>query len=194
MAPVVRQVGPVPGPGGRRRGRRTALVVLLVLVLLALLELVVLIRVGELIGALPTVLLVVVTTMLGLWLLRREGTRTWRALGTEVQAGRTPSRQLADGVLVLVGGLLLLLPGLVGDVVGLVLVLPFTRPIARPLLEARIARRVFLDLGTVRASTSGGGRGPEGPGGTGRPGEGGRGARGRDGGGEVVEGEIVDDD
>lgn len=168
--------------GRRPRRRRTLTVVLVGLLLLALLEIAVLILVGDRIGPLWTILLIIASGMLGLWLLRREGGRSLRALRAAVQAGETPSRQIADAVLVLVGGALLLLPGFVSDVLGLLLVLPVTRPVARPLLEASIARRVFLDLGTVRATPSGStgsGRSPRG--------------RGQTSPDEVIEGEIVDD-
>lgn len=161
--------------GRGRRRRRTLAWIGAGLLLLALVELFVLLAVGRAIGPLWALLLVIAMGLLGLWLLRREGARSWRALRAALRAGEAPSRQIADAVLVLVGGVLLLLPGFVSDVVGLVLVLPFTRPAVRPLLEASVARRVFRDLGEVRASPSTSRRDSR---------------RSSD---EVVEGEIIDE-
>lgn len=78
-----------------------------------------------------TVVLLVATAALGSWLLQREGSRTWAALQTSLRTGEQPSRAMADAILVLIGGVLLILPGFISDVVGLLLLLPFTRPVAR---------------------------------------------------------------
>lgn len=145
------------------------------LLALVIVELAVIILVGRQIGVLWTLLGLAAMSALGLWLLRREGARAWRALRTTARAGEMPSRQLADGILVLIGGVLLILPGFVSDLVGIFLVLPVTRPLARPLLEAAISRRVFYDLGVVRVTETRR-RGPQGPGSP--P--------------DVVEGEIVE--
>ena len=85
------------------------------------------------------------TTRLRAWLLRREGIRTWRALSEALRTGQMPSREIADGALVLVGGTLLLLPGFLTDVVGFLLVLPVTRPLFRGLLAAAVAKRLLSD-------------------------------------------------
>ncbi len=110
-------------------------------VALPIVEIYVIIQVGQWIGALPTLLLLVVESLLGGWLVKREGRRAWQALTDTLSSGRLPGRQLADAALVLVGGTLLLTPGFVSDVVGFFFVLPFTRPIARRLLLAVAARR-----------------------------------------------------
>lgn len=164
----------IHGPAPRRR-RRTVALIPLALVLGVIVEVAVLIAVGRWIGFWPTLLLVIALSALGVWLLRREGRRTWGALRAALRSGQMPSREIADAVLVLVGGLLLTLPGFVSDVVGLVFVLPFTRPAARTGLEALVARRL-LAAGVAVA-----------------PGEA-RVRRTRDReGGDVVEGEIVED-
>ena len=164
----------VQGAPGRRRRR---LLPWLPLVLLAavVVDLAVIILVGRQVGVLWTLVALVGMSVLGLWLLRREGGRAWRALRTAARAGEMPSRQLADGILVLLGGILLILPGFVSDLLGIVLVLPLTRPLARPLLEAAISRRVFFDLGVVKVTETRR-RGPHDP--NGPP--------------DVVEGEIVE--
>ena len=155
----------------RRRLLRLAMVVAFVGV--PLLEIFVLIQVGQVIGPWWTILLLIVDSVLGTWLIRREGGRAWRALTEALQTGRMPARELADGALILVGGTLMLAPGFVTDALGVLLILPFTRPVARRLLTGVVARRLL------------GGSGPRsGPGHTNRPGP---------TGGPVVRGEVVDE-
>lgn len=105
------------------------------------LELYVIIQVGQWIGAWWTVALLLAVSVAGGWLVRREGARTWAALRAAVTAGRLPDREVTDAALVLVGGALLLTPGFCTDVVGLALVVPLSRPAARRLVIALVARR-----------------------------------------------------
>jgi UPF0716 protein FxsA len=112
------------------------------LLVLPILEIYVIIQVGQVIGAVPTIVLLVVESALGAWLVKREGRRAWNALSTAFGTGRLPGRELADAALVLVGGTLLLTPGFVTDVFGFFFVLPFTRPVARRWLGWLAARRV----------------------------------------------------
>ncbi len=170
-------------PPASNRRRRRVRIIPLVLVLAFVIEVAVLILVGRLIGIGWTILLLLATSVLGAWLVRREGRRTWRALGEAVRSGEAPSREMADAVLVWIGGALLLAPGFVGDVIGLLVVLPFTRPVARIGLEAVIARRIAVIPGAGGRSA-----GPQ-P----QPGQA-RVHRTEDSSGEVVEGEVVDDD
>ena len=117
---------------------------LLVLALLVvpLVEIYVLVQVGQVIGALPTIALLVVMSLLGAWLLRREGARTWSAFRTALGSGRVPAKEVADGALVIVGGALLLTPGFATDLFGLALVLPPSRAVFRRLLTGLVARRL----------------------------------------------------
>jgi UPF0716 protein FxsA len=124
-----------------RRSWPTALLVL-VLVAVPILEVWLLIQVGQVIGAWPTVAILVVEALLGAALLRREGRRSWQAVTDALGKGVAPSGQLTDAALVLCGGLLLMLPGFATDLVGLIFLLPFTRPLARRLLTAIVARRL----------------------------------------------------
>jgi UPF0716 protein FxsA len=117
------------------------LLLLAIFVGLPILEIYVIIQVGQAIGAIQTLLLLVVESILGGWLVRREGKRAWEALNVAIRTGQLPGRELSDAALVLVGGTLLLTPGFVSDVFGFFFVLPFTRPLARRLLGAVIARR-----------------------------------------------------
>ena len=87
----------------------------LAFVAVPVLEIWVILQVGQVIGGWPTVLLLVLDSLLGVWLLRREGVRTWQALRDALAQARLPGRELADAALVLVGGTLLLTPGFVTD-------------------------------------------------------------------------------
>ena len=118
-----------------------AALLFLIFVIVPTLEIWVLIEVGQVIGAWWTVGLLLADALLGAWLVRREGRRTWQALRDAAGTGRLPDRELSDAGLVLVGGTLLVTPGFLTDIVGFFLVLPFTRPIARRLLAWVIARR-----------------------------------------------------
>ncbi len=130
------------------------LVLFVLFVAMPVLEIYVLVQVGQVIGAAWTVLLLVAAGVLGTWLTRHEGRRTWRAFDEALAARRVPARELADGALVLVGGTLLLAPGFVSDVLGLALILPPSRAVVRGLLTAYLARRftVVVNRGTSRYS------------------------------------------
>jgi UPF0716 protein FxsA len=126
-----------PAPG-RRRLFLPVLVVVFILVSVA--EVWLLTAVGSRIGVLPTLAILVGEALLGAWLLRREGSKAWRALVDAYSTGRLPSGQLADAALVLVGGMMLILPGFFTDILGLACLLPWTRPLARRVVGLLIAR------------------------------------------------------
>ena len=105
-------------------------------------ELYVLIQVGQAIGVLPTIVLLVVDSFVGAWLLKREGRKTWTAFRRALDDRRVPAREVADGALVIFGGALLLTPGFLSDVLGLVCVLPPTRAVLRGLLTGLVAKRL----------------------------------------------------
>ncbi len=107
-----------------------------------ILEIYVIIQVGQVIGTVPTVLLLIFESVLGGWLVKREGKRAWTALEATLRRGQLPGKQIADAALVLIGGTLLLTPGFVTDIFGFFFVLPFTRPLARRVVMAWAARRV----------------------------------------------------
>jgi UPF0716 protein FxsA len=111
-------------------------------VVLQIVEIWLLIQVGQAIGGWQTLALLVADSLLGAWLLRREGRRTWRAFRLALDERRVPAREVADGVLVLIGGTLLITPGFLSDVVGLVFLLPPTRAAIRPRLTRLFARRL----------------------------------------------------
>ncbi|HET6697590.1 MAG TPA: FxsA family protein [Nocardioidaceae bacterium] len=134
----------------RRRVPWWLLVVLFVVMPLA--EIYVLIQVGQVIGAWWVILLLIADSVLGSYLLKREGGRAWGALREALRAGQLPTNQLADGALVLVGGTLLLTPGFITDVFGFFFILPVTRPLARRLL-LRFATQRFLRSAQVWSGT-----------------------------------------
>lgn len=101
-------------------------------------ELYVIIRVGAEIGFLNTVGLIVAVAFLGSWLVRREGLRTWARFNESLIAGRIPTREIIDGVLILAAGALLLTPGFLSDVVGVLLLFPPTRAIFRRVLMRKM--------------------------------------------------------
>jgi UPF0716 protein FxsA len=104
---------------------------LLAFLVVPVLEIYVIIQVGQAIGGWWTVAALIAVAVLGSWLVRREGWRTWRALTDALTRGLLPTTQVLDAALVLAGGVLMLAPGFVSDVIGLLLILPVTRPLAR---------------------------------------------------------------
>jgi len=158
-----------------RRWWRLALFVLFLGV--PLLEIYVLIQVGQVIGPWWTILLLVLDSILGTWLIKREGSRAWRALRQALETGRMPGKELADGALILIGGTLMLSPGFVTDAFGILLILPLTRPAARRLLSAVIGKRLLAGTFVTNARHPGPGT-----------------PRNASGGGPVVRGEVVDED
>ncbi|AWX54858.1 membrane protein FxsA [Brevibacillus brevis] len=94
-----------------------------------------LITIGSWIGGWNTVVLVILTGILGAWLARQQGMQVFRMLQHQLSRGQMPTDSLIDGVLILIGGILLLLPGFVTDVIGLVFLIPYTRMIIRHLLK-----------------------------------------------------------
>jgi UPF0716 protein FxsA len=159
--------------------RMVALLVVLFLVT-PVVEIYVIIQVGQEIGVVPTILLLLFESALGAWLVKREGRRAWDALRSAFGTGRLPGGELADAALVLVGGTLLLTPGFVTDIVGFFLILPLTRPLARKALGRLIARRAAV-VTVTRFGTPPPGR------------TGGRGGQAQGRRGPVVPGEVVDD-
>ncbi len=113
-------------------------VIPLFILALPLIEIAGFVVVGRQIGVLPTLGLVVATGILGAILLRIQGFGVMNRIRTETEAGRDPSRDLAHGVMVLLAGLLLLIPGFVTDIIGLLLFLPPIRDLAWRFLRRRI--------------------------------------------------------
>jgi UPF0716 protein FxsA len=120
-----------------------ALLVVLFIVV-PIVELYVIIQIGGLIGVLPTLALLLADALLGSLLLRHQGRGAWRRFNAAIAERRFPGREVADGLMIAVGGTLLLTPGFVTDIFGALLLLPPTRAIARRLLSAYAARRLVV--------------------------------------------------
>ena len=116
---------------------------LVAFIVVPLAEIYVIVQVGQAIGAWWTVAALLAESLLGAWLVRREGLKAWRHLVAELAQGRPPTRAAADGGLVLLGGLLLLTPGFISDILGLLLLLPPTRAVVRAILVRRFADRMI---------------------------------------------------
>jgi UPF0716 protein FxsA len=177
------------------------------LLLLPVLELAVAIEIGRWLGPLPVLGALLLIALLGAMLVRRQGAAAWRSLNQSLRAGETPSRELADKTVLVLAGVLLIVPGFITDVLALLLLFPPTRPIARRPLE-----RAFLRAAADRVTLLGSfppGAGPgmfppgRGAGGTfptegaspaGGPSRPGAPTRPPRFGGDVVEGEIIEDD
>jgi len=109
-------------------------------------ELFVLIQVGQAIGTLPTIGLLIVVSIVGAWLVKKEGLGVIRRAQEQVRRGQVPGRELVDGVLILVAGALMLTPGFFTDLFGLALMVPPVRAALRAAASARLARRAALRL------------------------------------------------
>ncbi|WP_344857133.1 FxsA family protein [Amycolatopsis ultiminotia] len=99
--------------------------------------------VGSAVGVLATIGLLIAGALVGSWLARREGGKAMRAFVTTAQSGRSPEKELTDGMLVAVGGVLIMIPGFVSDVLGLLFLLPPTRAVARRLWLKRAEKRAI---------------------------------------------------
>lgn len=138
------------------------LVILFIVV--PILELYVIIQVGQAIGVVPTLILLLADALLGSWLLKHEGRGAWRRFNEALAARRFPGKEVADGVLIVIGGTLLLTPGFLTDIFGLFLLLPPTRAIAR-----RVLKRLTIGRFTVVGVGGGPFAPPPSGGGGGRP-------------------------
>jgi UPF0716 protein FxsA len=117
------------------------LVILFIVVPIA--ELALLIQVGQVIGVWWTILLLVADALIGSWLLRTQSRAAWRRFNEALAGGRVPHREVVDGVLVIFGGVLLLTPGFITDIFGVLFLLPPTRVLLRGLLVRRGALKLM---------------------------------------------------
>ena len=118
------------------------LVVIFILVPIA--ELYVIIKVGEAIGTGPTIALLLLDALLGSLLLRHQGRAAWIRFNRALAEGRVPHKEVFDGVLVIMGGALLITPGFLTDIVGLIFLIPPTRALIRAMSSRFVRRRLAL--------------------------------------------------
>ena len=100
---------------------------LVVFIAIPLIELAILVKIGELIGFWPTIGMVIITGAIGAALAQSQGFRVFAKIQAELAAGRIPTHHLIDGLLILVGGIVLLTPGLLTDILGFLLMIPWIR-------------------------------------------------------------------
>jgi len=121
-------------------------IIVALFIVVPIVELYVIIQIGSWIGVVPTIALLLADALLGSLLLRHQGRGAWRRFNAALAERRFPGREVADGLLIAVGGTLLLTPGFVTDIVGLILLIPPTRAIVRRLMRGFVGRR-FLIVG-----------------------------------------------
>ncbi len=122
-----------------------------IFIIVPIAELYVIYKIGDAIGVLPTLLLLVVDSVLGSLLLRSQGRAVWRRFNETMAAGKVPHRELQHGIAVIFGGALLMTPGFLSDILGLLLLLPPTRAVILRLVIRRLAKRA----GVPRAGADG---------------------------------------
>ena len=113
---------------------------LAVFIIIPLVELVILIKVGSYIGLWPTILIVVLTGVVGAALARYQGFLIINKIRADVSSGRVPARELIDGLLVLIGGIVLLTPGFLTDICGFFLLIPFTRNLIKGIVRSQFEK------------------------------------------------------
>jgi len=111
------------------------------LIVVPAIELAVMVQVASMIGVLPTVALVLASCVAGAWLVKVEGLGVLRRMQAQVADGQVPADEVVDGVMILGGGLLMVLPGFITSGLGLLLLVPPVRALLRPVVVARAARR-----------------------------------------------------
>ncbi len=118
------------------------LVLFLVFLVTPIVELWVIVQVASSTGVLNAIGLLVLVSVVGAWLVKREGLGILRRIGEETAAGRIPGKEIVDGLLVLFAGALMLTPGFVTDALGLSLLFPPTRALVRAVATRRFTRSV----------------------------------------------------
>ncbi|MEI6447847.1 MAG: FxsA family protein [Actinomycetes bacterium] len=141
--------------------------IVIALIAVPLVELWVIIQIGGLIGAWPTIGLLLASSLIGATLLKREGQAAWRRVNGAVAAGRVPARESVDGVLVVIGGSLMLAPGFITDLLGILLLIRPIRDLVRTLGLARLVgggwRGVAFTAATKATGAATGSRSPRDP-------------------------------
>ena len=154
MGGKLRQVEKRRNPGASLPGRAAMTSIgklALLFVIVPVIELVLLIRMGQLVGFWPTVAFVIVTGWAGAALARMEGMRALARFQQELATGRIPGQAILDGASVLVGGAFLLAPGVLTDVTGLALLFPPTRRVIQRWVRRRLEKAIMS--GSIRVST-----------------------------------------
>jgi UPF0716 protein FxsA len=113
-------------------------------IVVGVVEIAVMIQVGQLIGVVNTIGLLILVSLIGAWLVKRQGLGVLARIREQRAAGRLPAAEVFDGALILVAGVLLVIPGFVTDVLGLLLLIPPIRAVARGFVRRRVMREVEM--------------------------------------------------
>src|SRR3954451_12219556 len=132
---------------------------ILLFIVVPIAEIYVIVQVGQAIGAGWTIALLIADSILGWMLMRSQGRLAWRRFNEAIAAGRPPAREVFDGALVIFGGALLLTPGFLTDVLGLVLLLPPSRAVVRGFIVRSVMRRTPAGRAAMFATRRARGRG-----------------------------------
>ncbi len=133
-------------------------ILVLLFLVLPILELYVIVQVAGGIGTLETIGLLIVVSVVGAWLVRREGTSVLRKIQVQLNQQQLPTKQIVDGGLIMFAGALMLTPGFITDAVGVLLLIPPTRIAVRQILMRRFKGRIQTT--TLGGAGVGFGRGP----------------------------------
>jgi UPF0716 protein FxsA len=134
------------------------LILIGVFIVVPIVELYIIIQVGQAIGIVPTLALLLADALLGSLLLKHQGRGAWQRFNRALDERRFPGKEVADGLLIAIGGTLLLAPGFLTDIAGVILLVPPTRAIVRKLLKGVVGRRFIVmggPAGTAYGAASG---------------------------------------
>lgn len=117
-------------------------ILLVLIIVVPALEIWLLITAGKLIGAIPTIMLIILTGVLGAWLAKYQGVSALRSAQQKMNSGQMPGDVIIDGLCILIGGVVLLTPGFITDAIGFALLLPATRNLIKPSIMRAIRNRM----------------------------------------------------
>ncbi|NLP51959.1 FxsA family protein [Bacillus sp. RO1] len=117
-------------------------ILLALIIVVPALEIWLLITAGKLIGPIPTIMLIILTGVLGAWLAKYQGVSALRSAQQKMNSGQMPGDVIIDGLCILVGGVVLLTPGFITDAIGFALLLPPTRNLIKPSIMRAIRNRM----------------------------------------------------
>ena len=115
---------------------------LLLFIVVPILELILLIQIGQWVGTLPTIALIIFTGILGAFLVKRQGVRALTRINSQVQAGQLPADAIFDGAIILVAGAFLMTPGILTDTMGFLCLIPSTRRVIKRFIASRFKKMV----------------------------------------------------
>ena len=137
-----------------RYDAHVVVVLVLIFLVVPLVELGIIMAVGSAIGILPTLLLLLVISVIGGWLVKRIGLGVWQRARAAVQAGQVPGGEMLEGTVVLGAGALLLVPGFLTDLCGLVLLVPPVRRLVAQMATRRLGSGAKVTVSTVRVENT----------------------------------------